>query len=153
MSTSKSTSTRVSRTPSNIWPRPMLGITSRSTYMCKRLVALNTFIPAWARPYFDSAYDTVSYYGQGRAHYHLNCESWCLANNHCRAKHSYMLHTNLCRVMMLSQQPLASSSSTWYIIPTNISTLTLLVCIKVVNQSYGLHNQLNLLSRISTPKL
>ena len=70
-----------------------------------------------------------------------------------RAKHSYMLHKTLCQVMMLSQQPLALSSSTWNVVPTNISALTLLVCIKVVNRSYGLHNQLDLLSKISTLKL
>ena len=69
-----------------------------------------------------------------------------------QAKHFYMLYTTLYRVMMLSQQQLASSSSIWYIVPANISALMLLVCIKVVNRSYGLHNRLDLLSKISTPK-
>ena len=68
-------------------------------------------------------------------------------------KHFYMLHSTLYQVMMLSQQQLASSSSTWYVVPTNISALMLLVCIMVVNRSYGLRNRLDLLSKISIPKL
>ena len=70
-----------------------------------------------------------------------------------RAKHSYMLHTTLRRVMMLSQQPMALSTSTWFVVSTNISALTLLVCVKVVNRSYGLRNRLYLLSKVSIPKL
>ena len=46
-------------------------------------------------------------------------------------KHSYMLHMTLCQVMMLSQQPLALSSSMWYVVPTNISAFTLLVCVRL----------------------
>ena len=55
--------------------------------------------------------------------------------------------------MMLGQQSLASSSSEWYVVPTNILALMLLVCVKIVNQSYDLRNQLDLLSKIITYKL
>ena len=64
-----------------------------------------------------------------------------------------MLDITLRRLMMLGQQSLASSSSTWYVIPTNILALMLLVCVKIVNQSYDLRNQLDLLSKVSTSKI
>ena len=85
----------------------------------------------------------------------LDCHEFLprLCTSSHRAKHSYMLHTTLCRVMMLGQQSLASSSSEWYIIPTNILAFMLLVCVKIVNQSYDLRNRLDLLSKVSTSKL
>ena len=76
-----------------------------------------------------------------------------LSTSSYRAKYYYMLYMTLRRVMMLSPKPPASSSSTWYVVPTNILALTLFVYVKVVNRSYDLHSQLDLLSKVNTPKL
>ena len=68
-------------------------------------------------------------------------------------KHSCMVHSTLIWIKMLSLQSLASSSFAWYVIPISISVSMLLVFFKVLNRSYNLRNRLDLLSKISTPKL
>ena len=85
----------------------------------------------------------------------LDCHEFLprLCTSSRRVKHLCMLHSTLYRVTMLSQQPLALSNFASYVILTNISTCMLLICIKDVNRSYDIRNWLDLLFKVSTPKL